>query len=127
MSSKISSEERGLISAAYKNFAGNKRAELRVVNAIEGQEHMKENNLHEDLAKEYRATIEQELHHLCSHVITLIDTQLLTKAVDIEDKVFYYKMKGDYYRYIHIHYIYIIFTLYIHYIHTIFTLYIHYI
>jgi 14-3-3 protein epsilon len=44
MSSKISCEERSLISAAYKNFAGNKRAELRVINAIERKEAEKENN-----------------------------------------------------------------------------------
>ena len=58
MSVKISCEERGLISAAYKNFAGNKRAELRVVNAIEGQEHAKENTSNEESAREYRLTIE---------------------------------------------------------------------
>ena len=41
MSTSISSEERSLISSGYKNYAGNKRAELRVINAIERKEHEK--------------------------------------------------------------------------------------
>jgi 14-3-3 protein epsilon len=31
----LSSEERNIVSAAYKNVVGNKRAELRVLTAIE--------------------------------------------------------------------------------------------
>ncbi len=100
MSTKISAEERSLISAAYKNFAGNKRAELRVINAIERKEQEKENNEQAEYASTYRNSIEKELKTLCLHVISVIDTQLLTKAVDLEDKVFYHKMKGDYYRYL---------------------------
>ena len=33
-------------------------------------------------------------------VIQTIDEVLLNRSNDLEDKVFYYKMKGDYYRYL---------------------------
>ena len=74
MSSKISSEERSLISAAYKNFAGNKRAELRVINAIERKENEKENTEQSEYAASYRLSIEKELRDLCNEVISVIDS-----------------------------------------------------
>ncbi len=36
----------------------------------------------------------------CKNVLNSIDSYLLKKAEDVEAKVFYYKMKGDYNRYI---------------------------
>ena len=54
MNQKITTDERSLISAAFKNAAGNKRAELRVLNAIERKEHEKENVTNEEYAKNYR-------------------------------------------------------------------------
>ncbi len=48
----------------------------------------------------YKAKIESELNRYCNEILNLIDNQLLVKAEAAEAKVFYYKMKGDYYRYI---------------------------
>ncbi len=52
------------------------------------------------LLKGYKAKIEGELNKYCNEILNLIDNQLILKANNAEAKVFYYKMKGDYYRYI---------------------------
>merc|ERR1719263_1367255 len=52
------------------------------------------------LAKEYCKKVEEELDEICGGVLTLLEDFLIAKASQGESKVFYYKMKGDYYRYI---------------------------
>ena len=49
---------------------------------------------------EYKNKVEKELEALCLKIIGNIDAHLLPKAGDSEAKVFYHKMKADYYRYI---------------------------
>merc|ERR1712118_637425 len=41
-----------------------------------------------------------ELQGICDTILTLLDGSLVPGAKDAESKVFYHKMKGDYYRYI---------------------------
>merc|ERR1712085_96938 len=53
-----------------------------------------------DFAKEYRTTVEGELDDICGKILTLLDKNLISKASSGESKVFYQKMKADYYRYI---------------------------
>lgn len=52
------------------------------------------------IAKSYREKIEQELKDICQQVLDLLDKYLIAKATNPESKVFYLKMKGDYYRYL---------------------------
>ena len=57
------------------------------------------------LATDYRLKIEGELNDKCDEVLTLIEAQLFPSAQKsqsenaAEARVFYLKMKGDYYRY----------------------------
>ena len=51
-------------------------------------------------AKEYREKVEKELRDICNDVLSLLDKFLIAKASNAESKVFYLKMKGDYYRYL---------------------------
>ena len=51
-------------------------------------------------AKEYREKVEQELRDICNDVLKLLDDFLIAKASNAESKVFYLKMKGDYFRYL---------------------------
>merc|ERR1712110_1122990 len=51
-------------------------------------------------AKEYCVKVEAELQKICDTIIGLLDTNLVPKASTGEAKVFYQKMKADYYRYI---------------------------
>lgn len=99
----LSTEERNLLSVAYKNIVGAKRSSWRVISSIEQKATEKET-----LAREYRKKIECELDEVCREVLELLDQYLVTKAVDrskesatdAESAVFYLKMKGDYYRYL---------------------------
>ena len=52
------------------------------------------------IANEYREKVEKELQDICEVVLGLLDKHLIPKASSGESKVFYLKMKGDYYRYL---------------------------
>jgi len=108
----LSSEERNLLSVAYKNIVGAKRSSWRVISSIEQKGGDKDN-----FAGEYRKKIEEELRTVCGEVLELLDEHLVKDALakieetkpDVdpvkrnlmaESAVFYLKMKGDYYRYL---------------------------
>merc|ERR1712004_290454 len=44
--------------------------------------------------------VEKELRDICQDVLALLDNFLIAKASNAESKVFYLKMKGDYFRYL---------------------------
>merc|ERR1712099_154661 len=48
----------------------------------------------------YREKVEKELRDICQDVLALLDNFLIAKASNAESKVFYLKMKGDYFRYL---------------------------
>jgi len=52
------------------------------------------------MAREYREKIEKELRDICKEVLALLDEHLVPKSSNSESKVFYLKMKGDYFRYL---------------------------
>jgi len=97
---ELSIEERNLLSVAYKNEIGARRASWRIISSIEQKEENKGNSAHVKRIKEYRAKVEAELNNICTDILNLLSDQLLPKAEKAESKVFYYKMKGDYYRYL---------------------------
>jgi len=108
----LSVDERNLLSVAYKNVIGARRASWRTLNA-ESQE---EKNL--PLIEAYKKQVENELTVICKEVLTLLTEQLVndTLIAEINDpktperttqtspageaQVFYLKMAGDYYRYL---------------------------
>merc|ERR1712097_153461 len=49
---------------------------------------------------EYVTKVETELQGICDTILGLLDGSLIPGAKDAESKVFYHKMKGDYFRYI---------------------------
>jgi 14-3-3 protein epsilon len=51
-------------------------------------------------AAEYRQVVEKELDDICDKILDLLSTHLIKNSTSGESKVFYYKMMGDYYRYI---------------------------
>ncbi|TSL40943.1 14-3-3 protein beta/alpha-A [Bagarius yarrelli] len=95
---ELSNEERNLLSVAYKNVVGARRSSWRVVSSIEQKTEGSEKK--QQMAKEYREKIEKELKEICNDVLVLLDKYLIPKATPAESKVFYLKMKGDYYRYL---------------------------
>jgi len=96
--SELSNEERNLLSVAYKNVVGARRSSWRVISSIEQKTEGSERK--QQMAKEYREKIEKELKDICQEVLNLLDKFLIPKATTAESKVFYLKMKGDYYRYL---------------------------
>merc|ERR1712142_311731 len=96
---ELSNEERNLLSVAYKNVVGARRSSWRVISSIE-QKTEGSVERKQQMAKEYREKVEAELREICNDVLGLLDKFLIPKASNAESKVFYLKMKGDYYRYL---------------------------
>merc|ERR1712207_49871 len=97
---ELSVEERNLLSVAYKNAVGSRRAAWRIITSVEQKEKTKGNEENAKFAKEYCAKVEAELDKICNTILGLLDANLIPKATSGESKVFYQKMKADYYRYI---------------------------
>jgi 14-3-3 protein epsilon len=89
---ELSVEERNLLSVAYKNVIGARRASWRIVSSIEQKEESKGNEAQVTLIKEYRNKIEQELAKICDDILGVLDGSLIPAAGSGESKVFYYKM-----------------------------------
>ncbi|XP_017273977.1 14-3-3 protein beta/alpha-A [Kryptolebias marmoratus] len=98
MGGDLTNEERNLLSVAYKNVVGARRSAWRVLSSIllkaDGCEKKKQ------MVNEYREKVEKELDEICHCVLNLLDKYLIENAKNPESKVFYLKMKGDYYRYL---------------------------
>merc|ERR1711920_451235 len=97
---ELSVEERNLLSVAYKNAVGSRRAAWRIITSVEQKEKSKGNEEQSKWAKEYCSKVEEELQSICGKILKLLNDNLITKASTGESKVFYQKMKADYYRYI---------------------------
>ncbi|CAE8595051.1 unnamed protein product [Polarella glacialis] len=98
--SELSVEERNLLSVAYKNAVGSRRAAWRIITSISNKETSKGNADNAAYAKEYCGKVEGELQKICDTILTLLSDKLIPKASGGESKVFYQKMMADYYRYI---------------------------
>jgi len=94
---ELTNEERNLLSVAYKNVVGARRSSWRVISSIEQK--TEGNERKQSMAKEYREKVENELREICDDGLNLLDKHLIAKSSSAESKVFYLKMKGDYYRY----------------------------
>jgi 14-3-3 protein epsilon len=93
---ELTVEERNLLSVAYKNVIGSRRASWRVVTSIE----QKGDPDKMTIIKDYKAKIEAELVEICNDILGIIEDSLIPNSTSEEAKVFYYKMKGDYHRYL---------------------------
>ena len=97
---ELTVEERNLLSVAYKNVIGARRASWRIISSIEQKEESRGNEDHVKIIKEYRGKIESELSKICDGILNLLESHLIPSASSAESKVFYLKMKGDYHRYL---------------------------
>ncbi|XP_022666048.1 14-3-3 protein epsilon-like isoform X1 [Varroa jacobsoni] len=97
---ELTVEERNLLSVAYKNVIGARRASWRIISSIEQKEENKGGETRLGMIKDYRVQVEQELRGICDDILAVLDKHLIPTASTGESKVFYYKMKGDYHRYL---------------------------
>lgn len=89
---ELTVDERNLLSVAYKNVVGTRRASWRIISSIEQKEEAKGSEKHANTNKEYRQKIELELERVCQDVLDVLDESLIPKAESGESKVFYHKM-----------------------------------
>ncbi|KAJ8266277.1 hypothetical protein GJAV_G00128590 [Gymnothorax javanicus] len=100
MDDELTVEERNLLSVAYKNVIGARRASWRIISSIEQKEESKGGEDKLQMIRTYRTTVEKELAGICNDILDVLDKHLIPAAKTGESKVFYYKMKGDYHRYL---------------------------
>lgn len=94
MGAEMSSEERNLLSAAYKGCVGARRQSWRALGGLDTNPDVGV------LVSNYRLVIQQELTDKCNEILDLLAKELVPKATDVEAQVFYLKMQGDYFRYL---------------------------
>ncbi|KAL2893732.1 14-3-3-like protein [Bienertia sinuspersici] len=97
---ELTVEERNLLSVAYKNVIGARRASWRIISSIEQKEETRGNEDHVSVIRDYRSRIEKELSDICEGILKLLDAKLIPVASVGDSKVFFLKMKGDYHRYL---------------------------
>ena len=93
----LTKEEKNIFYKSFKCVVNSKRSAWLSINYLEEKE---KNDERMEIIKNYKNIIEKDILDICKNVITLINNFLLTKAVIDESKMFYLKMKGDYYRYL---------------------------
>jgi len=88
-------DERNLLSVAFKNVVGAKRASWRTLAA--GFD-----DVDEELLKKYKGIVEAELEAVINQALQLLSDHLCKGVMGNGDEteVFYLKMCGDYYRYL---------------------------
>ena len=62
---ELSVEERNLLSVAYKNAVGSRRASWRIISSVEQKENTKSNSEAATRAGQYRKKVEKELDDIC--------------------------------------------------------------
>lgn len=94
----FNTDQRNLFSVAYKNVVGTRRSAWRVAQAREVKE---TDDTVKKAIKEEKHVVETELDKICMEVVGIIEKILNNDdEKDAPTKVFYLKMKGDYYRYL---------------------------
>ncbi|NP_001131998.1 14-3-3-like protein [Zea mays] len=94
----MSAEERHLFSVGFKNTIGAKRASWRIICSHEQK--VAADRQTGVMIDAYKKKVEEELRKVCNEVLSVIAIHCLPLASTGENIVFFYKMKGDYYRYL---------------------------
>ncbi|KAI0774112.1 14-3-3-like protein [Fomes fomentarius] len=97
---QLTVDERNLLSIAYKNLAANLRSSWRTIDTLQKKEALSSTRQQVKLMRVQKDRIEKDLDKLCRDVVDLLEKYLIPAASDGEEKVFYCKMRGDYYRYL---------------------------
>lgn len=95
----INEEEKNLLFTSLKTLINFRRESWRTINALESKEIKNNSNLLPRVT-ELKTTLAEEIKTFVNKGIELIDSKLLKDNISDELKVMYYKIKGDYIRYI---------------------------
>lgn len=99
MDKELDGDERNLLSAAFKNSISSRRAAWRVVGATSADLATRGDAGMIELVSGYKTKVEAELAATCEEVLALVANEILPKSSTMEGKVFFTKMRGDYFRY----------------------------
>ncbi|KAF4718276.1 hypothetical protein FOZ63_001807, partial [Perkinsus olseni] len=114
MGLELSTEERALFNAAFKNAVGARRQAWRALTMLEQKEKLRGETVEKSI-KAFRAVIEEEIRILCYKILDLLTkgtrcsplpytqrpcSEVLPLATGAESKVFLHKLHGDYCRYL---------------------------
>ncbi len=101
MNPKLNHEERNILSAGFKNLISNKRFSWRYLQNMINKEEKESNIVASSYIKEIKKRVEDEIKKICKDINILLDSFLIPNSDDDNEfKVFYLKMKGDYFRYL---------------------------
>ena len=70
---ELTVEERNILSVAFKNVVGTRRAAWRVISLIERKENKKGSTTNAEKAKRYKQDIETELTDICKKILELVN------------------------------------------------------
>lgn len=84
---ELTVESRNLLSVAYKNVIGARRASWRIISSIEQKEESKGNDSQVVKIKAYRQKVEAELSDVCNDILQVLDEHLIPAAQAGESKV----------------------------------------
>jgi len=88
----LTTEERNLLSIAFKNVITALRTSWRTLSTPEGK--------YDDLLADYKKLLEKELDLKCKDALDLLENYLLKSSkTNYPNQVFFLKMAADYYRY----------------------------
>lgn len=95
---ELSSQERSLLSVAFKNAVAKRRTSLRIMDNYDFKDDKKNSISKKIILNKFRNQIDQELKSICNDAISTIDS-LMERIENTENQIFLVKMKADYYRY----------------------------
>jgi len=97
---QLTIDERNLLSIAYKNITAAFRTSWRTIDTLQRaqMQHLPRQEI--ELMDVQKESIERDITATCKDVLELLEGCLIPSADTGEEKVFYCKMRGDYYRYL---------------------------
>ena len=95
---KLSKDEKKLLSDAYKNIISDKRNSLHILLNLSQKDDSKQPNRTKEISI-IKEKITIELKSIFQQVHSMLDKYLIPNAQDNESKIFYMKLKADFYRY----------------------------
>ena len=91
------SDERNLLSVGFKNQITSKRTAIRTIASIKKNPRYQK---YRSALNKFQAKLEQELYNQCIEIVNLIKSDCIDKASNDESRAFFYKIVGNYYRYV---------------------------
>ena len=96
----LSKEEQKMLCDGYKNVISDKRNSLRLLNNLSKKEEEEPKQInHKKQISIMKEKIQNELLLIFKEIHSMLDKYLIPNAQDSQTKIFYMKIKADYYRY----------------------------